>query len=33
VRALVADAQRHCPVCQAISGRVALHVTADVVPA
>jgi lipoyl-dependent peroxiredoxin len=32
VRGLVADAERHCPVCQAISGRVALHVTADVIP-
>jgi organic hydroperoxide reductase OsmC/OhrA len=32
VRALVADAERHCPVCQAISPRVALHVTADVIP-
>jgi osmotically inducible protein OsmC len=31
VRTLIADAERHCPVCQAISGRVALHVTADVV--
>jgi lipoyl-dependent peroxiredoxin len=30
VRALIADAEAHCPVCQAISGRVALHVTADV---
>lgn len=32
VRTLVADAERHCPVCQAISPRVALHVTADVIP-
>ncbi len=32
VRRLVADAERHCPVCQAISGSVALHVTADVIP-
>jgi len=31
VRTLVADAERHCPVCQAIAGRVALHVSADVV--
>jgi len=30
VRALIADAEAHCPVCQAISGRVALRVTADV---
>lgn len=33
VRTLVADAERHCPVCQAISGRVSLRVTADVVAA
>jgi osmotically inducible protein OsmC len=32
VRKLVDDAGRHCPVCQAISGRVALHVTADIIP-
>ena len=32
VRKLVDDAGRHCPVCQAISGTVALHVTADVIP-
>jgi organic hydroperoxide reductase OsmC/OhrA len=32
VRALVADAERHCPVCQAIAPQVALHVTADVIP-
>ena len=32
VRKLVDDAGRHCPVCQAISGSVALHVTADVIP-
>ncbi|MDX6549173.1 MAG: lipoyl-dependent peroxiredoxin [Gaiellales bacterium] len=30
VRALIADAEAHCPVCQAIAGRVALHVSADV---
>ena len=30
VRKLIADAEAHCPVCQAIQGRVALHVTADV---
>src|SRR5258706_7248077 len=30
VRELIADAEAHCPVCQAISGRVALRVTADV---
>ncbi len=30
VRELVADAEAHCPVCQAIAGRVALRVTADV---
>ena len=30
VRALIADAEAHCPVCQAIAGRVALKVTADV---
>src|SRR5436305_11485883 len=33
VRALIADAEAHCPVCQAIAGRVDLRVTADVVPA
>ena len=33
VRALVADAEAHCPVCQAISGSMALRVTADVVGA
>jgi organic hydroperoxide reductase OsmC/OhrA len=32
VRKLVDDAGKHCPVCQAISGSVALHVTADVIP-
>jgi osmotically inducible protein OsmC len=32
VRRLVADAERACPVCHAISGSVALHVTADVIP-
>jgi osmotically inducible protein OsmC len=32
VRTLVADAERHCPVCQAISPSVALHVSADVIP-
>ena len=31
VRALIADAEAHCPVCQAISGQMALRVTADVV--
>jgi osmotically inducible protein OsmC len=31
VRALIADAEAHCPVCQAIAGRVALRVSADVV--
>jgi lipoyl-dependent peroxiredoxin len=30
VRALIADAEANCPVCQAIAGRVALHVSADV---
>jgi len=30
VRKLIADAEAHCPVCQAIAGRVALRVTADV---
>ncbi len=30
VRKLIADAEAHCPVCQAIQGRVDLHVTADV---
>jgi osmotically inducible protein OsmC len=32
VRRLVADAERHSPVCLAIAGSVALHVTADVIP-
>src|SRR5689334_3362967 len=32
VRDLIARAEAECPVCQAISGRVALQVTADVVP-
>jgi lipoyl-dependent peroxiredoxin len=32
VRRLVADAEAHCPVCQAIAASVALHVTADVIP-
>src|SRR5262245_26083856 len=32
VRTQVDDAGKHCPVCQAISGSVALHVTADVIP-
>jgi organic hydroperoxide reductase OsmC/OhrA len=32
VRRLVVAAERHCPVCRAISGSVALHVTADVIP-
>jgi lipoyl-dependent peroxiredoxin len=31
VRALIADAEAHCPVCQAVSGRMALRVTAEVV--
>ena len=31
VRGLIAEAEAECPVCQAISGRVALRVTADVV--
>ena len=31
VRALIADAEAHCPVCQAISGQMALRVTAEVV--
>jgi organic hydroperoxide reductase OsmC/OhrA len=30
VRALIADAEVHCPVCQAIADRVQLRVTADV---
>ncbi len=30
VRTLIADAEAHCPVCQAIAGRVALRVTGDV---
>lgn len=30
VRALIADAEANCPVCQAIAGRVALHVSADI---
>jgi osmotically inducible protein OsmC len=30
LRGLIADAEAHCPVCQAIAGRVALRVTADV---
>ncbi len=30
VRKLIADAERHCPVCQAIAGSVALTVTAEV---
>jgi organic hydroperoxide reductase OsmC/OhrA len=30
LRKLIADAEAHCPVCQAIQGRVALHVTADI---
>jgi len=33
VRKLIADAEAHCPVCQAIAGRVALKVTAEVAPA
>ncbi len=32
VRRLVAEAEAHCPVCQAIAGSVAVHVTADVIP-
>jgi osmotically inducible protein OsmC len=31
VRKLIADAEAHCPVCQAISGQMGLRVTADVV--
>ncbi len=31
VRALIADAEAQCPVCRAISGQMALRVTADVV--
>jgi osmotically inducible protein OsmC len=31
VRELIADAEQHCPVCQAIAGRVALRVSAQVV--
>ena len=31
VRTLIADAEAQCPVCQAIAGRVALEVSADVV--
>ncbi len=31
VRALIADAGAHCPICQAIAGRVALRLSADVV--
>jgi lipoyl-dependent peroxiredoxin len=31
VRALIADAETHCPVCQAIAGQMGLRVTADVV--
>ena len=31
VRALIADAEAHCPVCQAIAGQMALRVTAEVV--
>jgi organic hydroperoxide reductase OsmC/OhrA len=30
LRKLIADAEAHCPVCQAIQGRVALRVTADI---
>jgi organic hydroperoxide reductase OsmC/OhrA len=30
VRGLIADAEAHCPVCQAIAGRVALRVRGDV---
>lgn len=33
VRALIDEAQAHCPVCQAIAGRVSLSVSADVVAA
>jgi osmotically inducible protein OsmC len=33
VRTLIADARAHCPVCQAIEGRVALELTADVAAA
>jgi osmotically inducible protein OsmC len=31
VRSLIDEAQAHCPVCQAIAGRVDLRVSADVV--
>jgi organic hydroperoxide reductase OsmC/OhrA len=31
VRALLADAEAHCPVCQAVAGRVDLRVSSDVV--
>jgi len=31
IRGLIAEAEAECPVCQAISGRVALEVSADVV--
>lgn|SRR5690242_19376667 len=31
VRALLADAEAHCPVCQAVAGRVELRVSSDVV--
>ena len=33
VRKLIADAEAHCPVCQAIAGQVALSVTAEVASA
>jgi hypothetical protein len=33
VRALIDEAQTHCPVCQAIADRVSLSVSADVVAA
>ena len=33
VRALLADAEAHCPVCQAVAGRVDLRVSSDVVAA
>jgi osmotically inducible protein OsmC len=32
VQKLITDAEAQCPVCQAISGRVALRVTSDIVP-
>jgi lipoyl-dependent peroxiredoxin len=31
VRALIAAAEAHCPICQAVAGRVELQLTADVI--